>query len=192
MGKTPNDPAKNPWNVYSVEASDPDAKLIDREGYSSEELGQINELMAALAHLRSKEQALSAASQRYMQLGPSDMKALHFLIVAKNRYTIATAGALANHLEISTASTTKLLDRLESKGHIVRSPHPNDRRALAITITDETHTAANETIGRQHARRFHSAARLTAAQREVVIMFLNDMAEELTLREGQWGDADSE
>ena len=186
MVDMPDESHKTPWNIYSVDASDPDAKLVDREHYSTAEIHQIDELMAALAQLRAVEQQLSDASQRYMRLGQTDMKALHFLIVSKNTGTIATAGALAAHLEISTASTTKLLDRLETHGHIVRSPHPKDRRALAISITDKTHATAVETIGRQQAKRFNAAARLTSQQRDVVTNFLKDMAEEITLGDGQW------
>lgn len=173
-------------NLYDLNASDPDARLIDRGDHSPEVIAQIGELMAALAGLREAEQRLSEASQRYMKLGQTDMKALHFLIVAKNTATIATPGSIATHLEISTASTTKLLDRLEAGGHIVRAPHPSDRRALAITITDETYEAAVETVGRQQAKRFHAAARLTSAERAVVIRFLRDMTNEITIREGQW------
>ncbi|GAA4111034.1 MarR family winged helix-turn-helix transcriptional regulator [Enteractinococcus coprophilus] len=173
-------------NVYALDASDPNARLVDRTGHSAEEIRHIGELMAALAQLREAEQRLSEASQRYMKLGPTDMKALHFLIVAQNTGTIATPGAIAVHLEISTASTTKLLDRLEAAGHIVRSPHPYDRRALAISITHETYEAAVETVGRQQAKRFHAAARLTREERDVVIRFLKDMAHEITVHEGQW------
>src|SRR5699024_3909942 len=118
--------------------------------------------------------------------GKNNMKALQFLIGARNTCTIATAWALARHLKISTASTTKLLDRLEANGHILRSPHPKDRRALAISITDKTHAAAVETIGRQQAKRFNAAARLASQQRDIVTHFLRDMAEEITLRDSQW------
>lgn len=178
-------------NIYDVNASDPNARLINREEHSPEVIAQIGELMAALAALRAAERRLSEASQQYMKLGPTDMRALHFLIVARNTNTIATPGAIAAHLEISTASTTKLLDRLEAGGHIVRAPHPSDRRALAITITDATHEAAVETVGRQHAKRFHAAARLTPDEREVVIRFLQDMTNEIRIREGQWDPPES-
>ncbi|HEY4576799.1 MAG TPA: MarR family transcriptional regulator [Yaniella sp.] len=173
-------------NVYDLEASDPHSRLINRENHSPGEIAQIGQLMAALAALRAAEQRISEASQRYMALGQTDMKALHFLVVARNTDTITTPGAIAQHLEISTASTTKLLDRLEAGGHIVRSPHPSDRRALAITITDESYEAAVETVGRQHAKRFHAAARLTSSERDVVIQFLKDMTNELRISEGQW------
>lgn len=68
----------------------------------------------------------------------------------------------------------------------MRAPHPSDRRALAITITDPTYEAAVETVGRQQAKRFHAAARLTWEEREVVIRFLNDMTNEIQVYDGQW------
>ncbi len=186
MTEHPEGPSPDISNIYHLDASDPQARLIDRTNHSARDIAQIGDLMGALAALRTAEQRLSEASQRYMALGQTDMKALHYLVVARNTGTVTTPGAIAQHLEISTASTTKLLDRLEKGGHIVRAPHPSDRRALAITITDESHEAAVETVGRQQAKRFHAAARLTPSEREVVIRFLKDMTNELRIREGRW------
>lgn len=172
--------------IYDVEASDPRSALIDRSGVAPEDLQQIALVMGALGELREAEQKLSRASRRYMQLNETDMRALHYLIVCANRHAIATPGGIAQHLAISTASTTKLLDRLEKGGHIVRSPHPTDRRALAITITDETRHAAMQTVGRQQAKRFYAAARLTREERAVVIRFLEDMTQEIALPDEAW------
>lgn len=176
-----NSDATDAWNVYALDASDPDSRLINRDEYSAAEIEHIGDLMAALAALREAEQALSDASQRYMRLGATDMKALHFLIVARHADEPVTARALANHLKISTASVTKLLDRLETGGHITRAPHPHDRRALAISITDTTYETAINTVGKQQAQRFHAAARLTTQERTVVIAFLKDMTNEITV-----------
>ncbi|MBO9625862.1 MAG: MarR family transcriptional regulator [Microbacterium sp.] len=167
--------------IYDVDASDPRSTLIDRSGVSPEDLRQIAVLMGALGDLRDAEQKLSQASRRYMQLNETDMRALHYLIVCANRGVIATPGGIAQHLGISTASTTKLLDRLEKGAHIHRAPHPSDRRALAITITPETRQAAMDTVGRQQAKRFYAAARLTSQERDVVIRFLTDMTAEIAL-----------
>lgn len=173
-------------SIYDVDASDPRSTLVDRSGVAPEDLRQIGRLMEALAGLREAEQRLSQASRRYMQLNETDMRALHYLIVCDNRSVVATPSGIAHHLGVSTAATTKLLDRLEKGGHIRRAPHPTDRRALAITITPETRHAAMETVGRQQAKRFYAAARLSAEEREVVIRFLLDMTEEITLRDEAW------
>ncbi|MBP3976029.1 MarR family winged helix-turn-helix transcriptional regulator [Microbacterium sp. BLY] len=173
-------------SIYDVDASDPRSTLVDRSGVAPEDLRQIGRLMEALGGLREAEQRLSQASRRYMQLNETDMRALHYLIVCDNRSVVATPSGIAHHLGVSTAATTKLLDRLEKGGHIRRAPHPTDRRALAITITPETRHAAMETVGRQQAKRFYAAARLSAEEREVVIRFLLDMTEEITLRDEAW------
>jgi DNA-binding MarR family transcriptional regulator len=39
---------------------------------------------------------------------------------------------ISEHLGISSGSTTELLDRLETAGHIRRSPHPTDRRRVLV------------------------------------------------------------
>lgn len=166
--------------MYDVSANDPQQILIDRTGMSPDEVAEISAVMQALGELRQAEERLSQASQDYMKLGRTDMMALHFLIVEENQGRVTTAGAIAAHLSISTASTTKLLDRLARGEHITRSPHPTDRRALAIRITDATRRAAYETVGTQHARRFHAAARLTSQERHVVIDFLRDMTAEIS------------
>ncbi|MGA8788264.1 MAG: MarR family transcriptional regulator [Paenarthrobacter sp.] len=172
--------------IYHLDANDPHEDLVDRSGLSEEEVQQISNLMAALGRLREAEQRLSDASLRYMKLNQSDMRALHYLIVCSHHDVIATPGAIASRLSISTASTTKLLDRLERAGHVTRRAHPSDRRALAIAITPETQEAAMRTVGRQQAKRFLAAARLTPDERETVMRFLDDMAQEIEVTEEAW------
>lgn len=172
--------------IYDVDVSDPHGELVDRGSLSTTDVQQISALMRALGGLRDTEQKLSEASLRYMRLNQTDMRALHFLIACENSAAVATPGAISAHLGISTASTTKLLDRLERGGHITRSPHPSDRRALAIAITPGTRRSAIETVGRQHARRFTAAARLTPAERETVTRFLADMTTEIALGDEHW------
>lgn len=166
-------------SLYDVDANDPRSALIDRSGVSGAEINEINTLMRAMGQLRESEDRLSQASLDCMKLGKTDMKALHYLIVSENSGEVATATRLAAHLEITSASTTKLLDRLERGGHITRSEHPTDRRSQMIRITPETRTAAMETVGAQQARRFHVAARLSTEEREIVTKFLSDTAAEL-------------
>ncbi|KHK98717.1 MarR family transcriptional regulator [Microbacterium mangrovi] len=177
-------------NLYEVDSADPRSQLVDRSGLKPEEVAQIGRLMKAIAALRETEKAVAEASQRYMRLSAVDMRALHYLIIAKHQGDVVSPGMLAGHLGISAASTTKLLNRLENGGHIVRAVHPLDRRAFAIEVTPETEASAMETVGRQQSRRFFAAARLTHDEREVVIRFLEDMAREMSLTGVDWaGDA---
>jgi len=172
--------------IYDVDVSDPRSELVDRSALSDADVKQISALMSALGGLRDAERKLSEASLRFMKLNQTDMRALHFLIACENTAVTATPGAIATHLAISTASTTKLLDRLERGGHITRAPHPSDRRALAIAITPTTRQSAMETVGRQQARRFTAAARLTPAERDTVTRFLTDMTTQIAVDDQAW------
>lgn len=171
---------------FHLESSDAKSELVDRSAHEPHVLGEINELMAALGRLRDAERELSRASQLYMRLNETDMRALHFLMVCGNQGVLATPSAIAQHLSISAASTTKLLDRLEAGGHIVRELHPSDRRALIISITPQTRTAAMATVGRQQAKRIHAVISLTSEERATVTKFLDQMAVDLLDGAGEW------
>ena len=95
---------------------------------------------------------------------------------------------IAGFLKISAASTTKLLNRLERGGHIVRRVHPTDRRAFAIEITPETEASAKRTVGKQHAKRLDAAARLTSQEREIVTRFLQDMSRQISITNAEWAN----
>lgn len=179
-------------NLYDLNSSDPLSELVDRSDLSSDDIGQIARLMKALVELREVERSILEASEKYMKLSAQDMRALHYLIVAKNRRELVTPGMIAAHLKISAASTTKLLNRLERGGHVVRRMHPADRRAFAIEVTPETEATAKRTVGRQHARRVHAAARLSSDEREVAIRFLRDMTREIAMGSTDWGSGDEE
>lgn len=176
-------------SLYHVASNNARSELIDVTGVDEQTLAEINAIMGALGRLREAERKLSDESQRFMKLGETDMRALHFLMVSENRGVLVTPGALATQIGISPASTTKLLDRLERGGHVVRHPHPSDRRALTVTVTPETRRAATMSVGRQQARRFYAAARLTSVEREAVARFLDDMAHELLEGSREWNES---
>ncbi len=175
--------------LFDVDSVDPTGALTNAKDLPEREVEQIGEIMNALARLKETEEDLAEASTKYMELNRTDMKALHYLIVCQNRGEAATPTAIAHHLGISTASTTKLLDRLEGGGHVTREPHPTDRRALTISITPATKRVAMETVGKHHARRFDVAARLTSEERSVVLRFLQDMAAELDVSNAEGAEA---
>jgi DNA-binding MarR family transcriptional regulator len=154
---------------------DPGQELVDYSRFDDAEIQQIVRLLTSVRRWRESEQAMSFRSRTEMKLNETDMKALRYLVAAKNQRQVVTPGLLSEHLSISTAATTKLLDRLAAAGHIERAPHPTDRRAVTVTITRSTHEHVRDSVGRLHARRFEAAAALTPAEREVVIRFLDDL-----------------
>lgn len=155
---------------------DPRQELVRHDDLSEEELEQVIRLLAAMREWREADQRLSLESRTHMKLNETDMRALRYIIASRNADIPVTAGALSDHLHISTASTTKLLDRLERAGHVVRRPHPTDRRAVTVEITPETHREVRRTMGIQHARRFEVARSLSPAERETVTRFLRALS----------------
>lgn len=155
---------------------DPRQELVRHDDLPESDLAEIVAVLSAMRGWREAEQRLSFESRSKMRLNETDMKALRYVIASMNAGITVTAGALAEHLHISTASTTKLLDRLEASGHVVRRPHPTDRRAVTVEITPETHREVRRTMGLQHARRFEVARSLTSDERAVVTRFLTDLS----------------
>lgn len=163
-------------HMHDPRIADARGNMLDLSGFSEDELGGIVRVMDAMFRWRQAERRVSEASRRYMRLGETDMRALRYAMFVADQGGVVTARDIAEHLGISSASTSKLLDRLEQGGHIRRAPHPTDRRAISILVDEATRTVAEKTVGFEHARRFRVAAALTPAEREVVIRFLNALS----------------
>ncbi|MDS2172296.1 MarR family transcriptional regulator [Nesterenkonia sp. CL21] len=169
------DPADRPKDSSMIDprVMDPAGEIVPHAHVDEEELDQIVAVLDAMRRWRTVERRMSEASRKYMKLGETDMRALRYLIAAQRHDRLATPSDLARHLGVSTASVTKMLDRLAAHDHIRRLPHPEDRRSTAIEVTEQTQRVARESVGRSHAGRFHAAAALSPDEREVVIRFLD-------------------
>ena len=73
-----------------------------------------------------------------MDMNASDLATLRMLIIREQRGEAVSPHDVASHLRISTASTTKLLDRLAASGHLERRPHPSDGRARVVVLTPKS------------------------------------------------------
>lgn len=166
-------------SIWSLDGNDPTGELIDRSGWSPEEKAGIDDLMAAFGDVRTAERRVMLAAQKFMDLPESDMRALH-VVLTLSRTEAVTAARLARALDLSTAAITKLVDRLEAADHLVRLPHPTDKRMRILQVTASTRRAALHSVGRHQIGRVRAAARLTPAERELVARFLRDTARELT------------
>jgi DNA-binding MarR family transcriptional regulator len=94
-----------------------------------------------------------------MEMNATDLAALRMLIIREQRAQEVSPHDIARHLRISTASTTKLLDRLTDAGHVVRKPHPRDGRARIVALTEKSRQEF-----RLHFRDSVGAMREVAAQ----------------------------
>ncbi|MEO6530681.1 MAG: MarR family transcriptional regulator [Specibacter sp.] len=73
-----------------------------------------------------------------MNLNETDFQAMQHLMKQRSM----SPGELAKMLHLTAAATTTVIDRLERKGHITRTPHPTDRRRWLISPSEESVRAA--------------------------------------------------
>lgn len=112
-----------------------------------------------------------------MDMNATDLSALRMLIIREQRGELVKPHDLARHLGISSASTTKLLDRLAADGFVERRAHPHDRRALVIALT----TSAREDFVRHfstHMSRMRAALEsYTDAELDLIARVLDDLGD---------------
>ncbi len=83
---------------------------------------------------------------------------------------------LARHLQVTTASITELLDRLEKRAWVSREPHPHDRRRIVVNLTGagrELIAGIYREFGSRLAPAFDT---LDPGQRQTVLDFLRTSA----------------
>ena len=88
-----------------------------------------------MALVRTNEALNTAINDalRAYQLSPAGRQALAVLEGAGEPLSPST---IARRLLVTTASVTSLLDTLERRGFVTRSPDPNDRRKVLVALTD--------------------------------------------------------
>jgi DNA-binding MarR family transcriptional regulator len=136
-------------------------------------------VLRALRRFRRADEEMRRRMSADMDMNVTDLQALQLVIAAERTDTPATPRMLASRLGISTASTTKLLDRLTASGHLLRSPHPRDRRSLVVHATEHAHAQVRERLGHMHERMAEIASAVPEHCRPAVVGFLVEMAEEL-------------
>lgn len=110
-----------------------------------------------------------------MEMNASDLAALRMLIVREQRGHWVSPHDIASHLAISTASTTKLLDRLTDSGHLERRPHPHDRRARIVVLSDGARAEFYRHFGERMRRMRVAMEKYDDAELRAIVRFLGDM-----------------
>lgn len=112
------------------------------------------------------------AVMRRLQAGPA------FRNVAVNEYDVLFTlsrcpsgwlrlNELNDHVLLSQSSLSRMVERLEKRGLVVRMAAPNDGRGVLLKLTDEG-AALQKEIGREHVRDISSLVgpALTAAEQK--------------------------
>lgn len=118
---------------------------------------------------RQVEQRLSRA----LGINATDLSALEHLITDGP----LTAKDLADRLQVSTAASTHIVDRLERAGHITRQPHATDRRKVLVVVADASKDRLFELLTPMINEVGDYVGKLGDAEREVVEQFLAGVVE---------------
>jgi DNA-binding MarR family transcriptional regulator len=139
---------------------------------------RVQEEIALLLRRLSVE--LDAVGQRFAGLhglGRTDVRALVAIMDARRGGSGMTAGALGSAVELSSASVTALLDRLERAGHLRRVRDPEDRRRVVLEISEAAMAAGAAFFGGLQRDLVAAMASYTDEELAVVRRFLTEMTQ---------------
>jgi len=114
----------------------------------------------------------SMASLSAWDVTPSQMRAIRILTGHEDG---VRSSELAHHLHIAPRSATEVIDALEAKGLVARSPDPTDRRATLVSLTPrgvELNAEVRRARGLESERLFE---RLSATDRAHLARILSQL-----------------
>jgi DNA-binding MarR family transcriptional regulator len=135
--------------------------------------GPADSLGEAFGAVARRLRVASMAALARHDVTPSQVRAIRVLAAYDSGGV--RSKELAEHLRIAPRSTTEVVDALEEKGLVTRSPDPGDRRATLVSLSDRGRALAEEvrrTRGVESERIFD---RLTQADREHLARILRKL-----------------
>jgi DNA-binding MarR family transcriptional regulator len=80
---------------------------------------------------------------------------------------------IGEHLGVSSAAVSQMLQRLVAQGLVLRSEDPEDRRAKQVVLTDNGRRILEEVITARQGQLEHLSSTMTAGEKELVIAGFN-------------------
>lgn len=141
-------------------------------------------MLRAVRHLVRADRDMRSRLSASMRVNPTDLRSLRH--VMRSVDSAESGGApgvtprkLADHLGISTAAVTTLVDRLVASGHLVRVPHPTDRRSIVLLPTELARRQMDENLADMHERMKRIAAAVPEDARPAVVEFIESLTSEM-------------
>lgn len=113
-----------------------------------------------------------AALARVLELSENDVLALQYIA----RSGRLTSSQLASRLGLTSGGVTALVQRLERAGHVLREPHPIDRRSSLLRLSATVEHRLAEVLGPLAAQVETLTGGLSDSERELVVRFLESLA----------------
>lgn len=126
---------------------------------------------------------LDAVGERFADrhgLGRTDVRALVAIMDAARSGAALTAGALGAAVDLSSASVTALVDRLERAGHVRRVRDTDDRRRVVLEMSETAMAAGAEFFGGLQRDLLRAMADYSDDELAVVRRFLTGMTDVIT------------
>ena len=130
------------------------------------------DVLNMLRTYRTAETAMRSRTRSDMKMNETDLLAIRFVMRGHKAGKNISPKDLSRLLNISTPSTTALIDRLEASGHLTRRPHPTDRRSLEIVPTATADTEVRQTLGEMHKRMLEVTDSLSPEEARTVMTYL--------------------
>lgn len=150
--------------------------------YSADE----RDLLRSVRHLVRADREMRRRVGSSMAVNTTDLQALRFVIRTVQQAEDAgtsplgvTPRRLADHLQITSAATTTLVDRLVGSGHLERRPHPADRRSVLLVATPGARQEMHAHLDAMHRRMREIAASVPPDARPALVEFLGALTREM-------------
>lgn len=156
------------------------AQTDSRYWYGATEAGQRQravEVLQAFRLYRAAEVAMRRRTRDSMSMGENELLVLRYLLKAAREDRQVTPSELTRYLGVSTASTTAIIDRLERSKHVVRVPHPTDRRSVRVVATARSDEEVRATLGDMHGRMMAAVIDMTPEESAAVVSCLSRLQE---------------
>src|SRR5262249_15432366 len=106
------------------------------------------------------------------------------LLGALNFFGSCKMGEIGARLGVTPRNVTKLVDALEREGLVARKPHPHDRRATLVGLTDRGAAVCRESLQANHVAAAGLFARLGARDRRQLARILRQLLETVAHDQG--------
>jgi len=94
-------------------------------------------MAAAVSLMRAQQIVLGLLEQAVRPFGLSYARYEVLTLLSFTRAGELPLSKIGQRLQVHPASVTGVVDKLEQQGLVVRTPHPQDRRAVLARLTDE-------------------------------------------------------
>jgi DNA-binding MarR family transcriptional regulator len=98
--------------------------------------GAVEQMHAVTSLMRVQQLVLRELDEILRPHGLTFARYEALVLLTFSRAGALPLGKMGERLQVHATSVTSLVDRLESAGHVVRRPHPEDRRAVLAELTD--------------------------------------------------------